>query len=337
MTFKMTQRHSAMLALLLGSALLFGSLVGLPFTTSVHATMSNAVVPQLEVFGTGVGRPQTLVPSASGDLYVVDTDRKVWSLPGQGGTGTLLATLGYSLRDGVFLTRHFKARAGQFLILGGVATTNTPALSSTMDDAMDVTQYASQESSLWSAAIVPTGFGAYTNGVLVVNQGSGRLLRDGSLDYFAPDGSIGRVADLPELSVPYGGSQVFGLGEFSGTALVTDARTGDIVSVNSQGLVQPFATIPLGAGQTGLRQIAQAPQGWGAYSRHVFVSIAAGEVAVLDKYGIVVAKITGFATPRGLRFVDIEGEPTLLVADTGSAGTTPRVWKAGPEDIVPLT
>ena len=303
---------------------------------AMQPTPTKAAPPTLDVFATGIGRPQAIVPTAGGDFYVVDTDAKIWSLPAAGGIGTLLATPGYSLRDGVFLPREFGPLAGQFLTLGGVATTNTPALSSTINEANTVTQYATQPSSLWTAAVVPTGFGNYTRGILALNQGSGQLLSNGSLDYFAPDGSVGRVANLPELQVPYGAVMAFGFGQFSGTVLVSDARSGKIVSVNSRGLVSPFATIPLGPGQTGLRQVAFSPHGWGDYSKNLFVSLITGEVAVVNTEGIVVGKIGGFTSPRGLRFVEIEGEPRLLICDTGNASLTPRIWEAGPEDIVPV-
>lgn len=54
--------------------------------------------------------------------------------------------------------------------------------------------------------------------------------------------------------------------------------------------------------------------------------------------GVVVGKISGFTAPRGLHFTAIDGEPTLLVADLGNQpAATPngKIWKTGPEDIVP--
>jgi hypothetical protein len=151
----------------------------------------------------------------------------------------VLATLDYSLRGGAFLPPEFGPLAGHFLIVGGVGEIDTPAYASTMDDAFAITPYASQPGSLWSSAIVATGFGRYNGGVLVVNQGSGQEL---------------------------------------------------------------------------------------------FVSIDAGEVAVVDRKGAVVAKISGFAYPRGLLFTEIAGEPSLLIGDLGNE----VIWKAGPEDIVPV-
>jgi len=328
--------------LLLVAALLGALIVPKPDAARARELGGSPATPGLGVFGTGVGRPQTIIPAPTGDFYVVDTDSKIWSLPGEGGSGTPLATppmLDYSLRDGVFLPRAFGSLAGQFLIVGGVATTNTPAHASTMDGTFMLKKYASQDGSLWSSVIIPTGFEQYARGVLVVNQGSGQNLKNGSVDYFAPDGSVGRVADLPEMNVPYGGVMALGFGAVSGTLLVSDARSGNIYSVNSSGGVSLFTTIPLGAGQTGLRQMAFAPHGWGSYSKYLFVSIVTGEVAVVNKDGAVVAKISGFLTPRGLRFTDIEGEPSLLIADTGNqpaANPNGKIWKAGLEDIVPV-
>lgn len=295
---------------------------------------------QPSIFGTGVGRPQTLTRSPDGDFYVVDTDRRVLRLPAAGGTGTVLATLTYSLRDGAFLPREFNDHEGRFLIVGGVASTNTPAHASTMDDSFSVAQYATQgpdPGALWSSIILPTGFGQYTRGALVLNQGSGQLLNNGTIDYFAPDGSVSKFVDLPQISVPYGGVQVPpGVGSLSRKLLVSDARSGMILSVEQNGDVNHFTNISLIAPQSGLRQMAFAPDGWGAYSRHLFVSISAGEVAVVNRDGTVVGKITGLIAPRGLLFTKIEGVPSLLIADTGNQPSTNpngRVWQAGLQDI----
>ena len=41
--------------------------------------------------------------------------------------------------------------------------------------------------------------------------------------------------------------------------------------------------------------------------------------------GVVVGKISGFTAPRGLHFTEIDGEPTLLVADLGNQpAATPK-------------
>src|SRR5215510_4828243 len=90
-------------ALLLVAALLGDLIVSKPDAAQAHGPGASPATPALEVFGTGVGRPQTLIPAPTGDFYVVDTDSKIWSLPGEGGSGSLLATLNYSLRDGAFL------------------------------------------------------------------------------------------------------------------------------------------------------------------------------------------------------------------------------------------
>jgi hypothetical protein len=292
-------------------------------------------VPYLEVFGTDVGLPQTITPTDAGGFYVVDTLGGILSLPGGGGAASLVATLDYSLRGGAFLPSRFGPLAGQFLIVGGVAEVDTPAYASTMDDAFTITPYASQPGSLWSSAIVATGFGRYTGGVLVVNQGSGQDLKDGTVDFFAPDGSVTQLTGMPA-NVPYGGALApQGFGDLGGNLLVSDALSGDIYAVNPNGRVRLFTTIPLGPDQGGLRQIAFAPPGWGRYNRHLFVSIDSGEVAVVDRKGMVVGKISGFAYPRGLCFTDIAGEPSLLIGDLGDF-VDGLIWKAGPEDIVPV-
>ncbi|HYF36299.1 MAG TPA: hypothetical protein VD994_13475 [Prosthecobacter sp.] len=336
MKLKNTQTRRFILPALLLAAALLGNLI----VTTPNAARAQA--PALEVFGTNVGRPQTVTLTPTGDFYVVDTDNRILRLSGKGGAASVVATLDYSLRDGAFLPVEFGLLSGRLLIVGGVATTNTPAFASTMDDTFSIAlaPHAAQPSSLWSAAISATGFGRFAGGMLVLNQGSGRNLKDGSVDFFAYDGSLGRVANLPQVTVPYDFVLApQGFGDVAGTLLVSDARSGGIYSVDANGQVRLFTTIPLGTGQSGLRQMAFAPQCFGSYRRHLFVSLSSGEVVVVDRKGTRVAKISGLIAPRGLTFADLAGEPSLLISDLGdqpAANPNGKVWRALPEHVVPV-
>src|SRR4030095_10742243 len=105
--------------------------------------------------------------------------------------------------------------------------------------------------------------------VLVTNQGTGS--RDGSVDILTPSGTVGRLTNLPSVNVPFGAAQApAGFGAVGGTLLVSDGGAGGIYSVTPNGRVSLFTTIPLGTGQSGLRQMAFAPSGWGRYSGNLF-------------------------------------------------------------------
>ncbi|MCX6602222.1 MAG: hypothetical protein NTV52_01360 [Acidobacteria bacterium] len=278
---------------------------------------------------------------------IVNTNGGVLRTPLSGGEAIRLAavpvppetacTVGtncLSLRDGTYLPETFGPLAGKLLVVGGVATTNTPAHASLVDEGLGATAYATQNSSLWSAAVVANGFGPYSGGVLVVNQGSGQELRNGGVDFFAPDGTVQLMVPLPDTEVPYGAAIApWGFGDVAGHLLVSDARSGRIYKVDPFGNVNLFATVPLAPTQAGLRQVAFAPQGWGKYTRHLFVSIATGEVAVLNGFGTVVAKIQGLGSPRALRFAELDGKPSLLIAETNASQL---IYRVGPENLVPV-
>jgi hypothetical protein len=112
--------------------------------------------------------------------------------------------------------------------------------------------------------------------------------------------------------------------------LVSDAGGGGIYSVNPNGKVHLFTTISLGTGQSGLRQIAFAPSGWGRYSGDLFVSLKTRDIDIVGPNGSVIARISGSFNPRGMLFTTLSGDPALLFSDT----STGVVRRAGPADIV---
>jgi hypothetical protein len=82
-----------------------------------------------------------------------------------------------------------------------------------------------------------------------------------------------------------------------------------------------FTTIPLGAGQTSLRQIAFAPKEWKKYGGDLFVSVNTGAIDVVNRDGVVVGKISGVFSARGLLFTTMSGQPTFCSATSGTAAS----------------
>jgi hypothetical protein len=293
--------------------------------------MTTSAFAAVSTFATGMDATQAIAPTAAGNFFVTDAraDGPIWSVPAAGGTATQVASAGYSLRDGVFLPASFGSVGGQFLVVGGDGTL---ASASTMDASNMVTPYASQANSVWNTPVVPSGFGRHNGEVLVTNQGSGTGSRDGSVDIFTPSGTVGRLTNLPSVNVPFGATQApAGFGSVGGTLLVSDGVGGGIYSVNPTGRVSLFTTIPLGTGQSGLRQMAFAPSGWGRYSGNLFVSVNTRDIVVVSRNGSIIGRISGTFNPRGLLFTTLAGNASLLFSDV----STGVIRRAGPEDIVP--
>jgi hypothetical protein len=293
------------------------------------AICATTVFAAVSVFATGMVVPETVARTAAGDFLVTDADDSgpIWRVPAGGGTATQVASTGYSLRDGVFLPASFGSVGGQFLVVGGDGTLGS---ASTMDASHTLTPYASQANSLWNTPVVASGFGQHNGEVLVTNQGNGTEFT-GSVDIFTPSGTVGRLTNLPMVNVPFGAALApAGFGSVGGTLLVSDAVGGGIYSVNPTGRVSLFTTIPLGTGQSGLRQMAFAPSGWGRYSGNLFVSLTTGDIDIVSRSGAVIGRISGTFNPRGLLFTTISGSRTLLFSDT-SIGA---IRRAGPGDIV---
>jgi hypothetical protein len=281
----------------------------------------------VSVFATGVVIPETIARTAAGDFLVTDADADgpIWSVPAAGGTVTQVASAGYSLLGGVFLPASFGSIGGQFLVVGADGTL---ASASTMNASFTVTHHASQADSAWTTPVVASGFGRHNGEVLVTNQGTGS--RDGSVDIFTPSGTVGRLTNLPSVNVPFGAALApAGFGAVGGTLLVSDAGGGGIYSVNPTGRVSLFTTIPLGTGQSGLRQMAFAPSGWGRYSGNLFVSLNTRDIVIVSRNGSILGRISGTFNPRGLLFTTLAGDASLLFSDV----STDVIRRAGPEDI----
>ena len=309
-------------------------LVLMLFASALHAVSVSAAT---SVFATGMDIPESITQTASGNFYVTDADGSIWNVPAGGGSATKLASVTYSLRGGLILPGNFvspggQSVGGQFLVVGGVANTSTPADASTMNATFTLSPYASQPNSLWTQPVFAPSFGSYSGDILVTNQGSGTGTFDGSVDFFTPSGTVGKIVTLSSVHVPFGAALApASFGDVGGTLLVTDAGGSGIYAVDSTGNVTQFTTIPLAAGQSGLRQIAFAPKGFGQFGGDLFVSVANGVIDVVNRDGSVIGQISGAFNPRGLLFTTVSGNPSLLFSNTRSG----QLLKAGPGDVVP--
>jgi hypothetical protein len=308
----------------------------LVLVTVLAVALSATAAAAVSIFATDMMVPESITRTASGNFLVTDAgpdgSGPIWSVPATGGKATQVASADYSLRDGVFLPANFGSVGGQFLVVGGEATENGTGFASTMNSSFTLTPFASQAKSLWTTPVVASGFGQHKGEVLVTNQGSNTGAHDGSVDIFTPEGTVGRLADLPALDSPFGAVLApAGFGAVGGTLLVSDAGAGGIYSVNPKGKVSLFTTLPLGDDQGGLRQMAFAPSGWGKYSGNLFVSLQTNDIDIVGRNGSIIGKISGTFNPRGLLFTTISGNPALLFSDTRNGA----IQKAGPGDIVP--
>lgn len=304
--------------------LLFGALVSAVLVTSVPAATS--------VFATGMMTPETITPAASGDFFVTDAGPAsndhgpIWQVPAAGGAAQLKADAGYTLRGGLLLPSTFGSVGGQFLVtgLGAASTMNTTTFA--------VTLYHSQANTVWTQPVLAPSFGSLSGDVLVTNQGSATT--NGSVDFFTPSGGVGTLATFPSAAtIPFGAALAnASYGEVGGPSLiVSDAGGGGIYTVDPAGNIKLFTTIPLGTGQSGLRQVAFAPKGWGKYGGNLFVSVNTRDIDIVNRDGVIIGKITGAFNPRGMLFTTIGGKPTLLFSNSAAG----NILKAGPGDIVP--
>jgi hypothetical protein len=183
--------------------------------------------------------------------------------------------------------------------------------------------------------VLASSFGSLSGDVLVTNQGASDISVRGSVDYFTPSGAVGTLATFSAFPsvIPFGAAlATSSFGEVGGPSLfVSDANGNGIYTVDSVGNIKLFTSIPLGVGQSSLRQIAFAPKEWKKYGGDLFVSLNTGAIDVVNRDGVVVGKISGAFNARGLLFTTSSGQPTLLFSNTRNGS----ILEAGPGDVVP--
>ena len=294
------------------------------------------------LFATGMSGPESITPKSitptTSVFFVTDAGGQIWKVPATGGpagapVADFSATL--TLRGGLILPSTFTGVGGKFLYVGRETNAPRAAQAGTMDTTTFATSpYHSQANGVWTEAVLAPSFGSLSGDVLVTNQGSATT--NGSVDYFTPSGGVGTLATFPSVdTIPFGGAIAnASFGEVGGTSLfVSDAGSGDIYTVDPNGNIKLFTTIPLDAtaGQDSLRQIAFAPKEWKKYGGLLFVTLNTGAIDVVNRDGRVIGKISGDFDARGLLFTTLGGKPTLLFSDNRH-GT---ILSAVPGDIVP--
>jgi len=321
--------------------------IGFTTTTFAVGSLPEDIIPVLSTFGS----------APAGSYLVTDPTQNftgtgtVWSVPAGGGTPTSFLNLGtIQPIGGLFLPSAYGANAGNLLLAGldtntGFATTivyNSSGLPVSPDGVVETPG----TSRFADVAIAPAGFDSAGGDVIMANE-------DGSLYVLNPadlSASLLAGGTLPTGNSEYPFGLAFapgGFGSEGGDLLITSGQDGSIYELSPTGNLSLFTTVPLGPGQVGLRQLAFAPAGFGAYGGDLMVSVSgsttgggiAGSVDVLDSSGNVIAYLSEGTVgnpydPRGIYFA---GTSQVLInnADPGVIAAAPSQFTLGNPASVP--
>lgn len=299
-------------------------------TTFSKGTLPEDIVPIPSSFGSLGGNylvnDATVNFSRRGSIYVV---------PSGGGPPSIFAN-GLTLQPagGVFLPSNYGRLAGQFLAAGNTFGAGGQSDLVAFDSTGAQTQIAQGiGSSIFSdVAIAPAGFDSAGGQVVLSNQ-------DGTIYTLGTDLTFSVLTTIPGTIPGFFAVAPSGFGAIGGDLLVTDLASGDIYALTPLGSLSLFATVGLGPGQTGLRQIAFFPTG-SVYGGDLLVSVSgstagggiAGSVDVLNPAGNVIAFLSEGVVgapydPRGLYFPD---STHVLIADAD-----PGIIAASVSDFTP--
>ncbi len=301
----------------------------------------------LVVFGTGFSLPESisLVPAGygtfGGNYFIPDPGigslglGNIDYLPPTGGTATVFVTIPGQTPvrplGGIFLPSNFGAWGGQYLAVG---QNGSQALAVAIASDGTVTPVTSQPSTQFvSPVLAPSGFGSVAGQVLVTDN-------DGTVRAIDQSGNLTTFATVPGALLFGAALAPQGFGAFGGDLLVSDGSSGNVFAIDAQGNASLFATVPLGLNQPGLRQMAFAPAGFGAYGGDLFLSISGsgagggtfGALVAIDGNGVEVAQLIvgtqlNAFDPRGLFFVDNQ---TLLISSSDP------IYLGTPQDFQPV-
>jgi hypothetical protein len=345
------------------------TLLALTLCPGLHST------PLVTVFATGFVLPEsislapasfglapgTLVVTDAGNLASSTPNSMLYAVPAGGGTPTPIGG-GFSNNGGsfggMFAPAGFGSLAGNYLAFGW---TGSPAgaysLSSSSGTLTPFYNDPTPSSySLDNPSLAPSGFGSAAGDILVpealfnsTTAGVFALSPSGSVTTFATISNFGSVGGVTggfgSTFAPSG----FVAGATGSVLLVSDVATGAIDWIDSSGGVHVFTTVPLFSGQSGLRQMAFAPAGFGSYGGDLFVSVSGstsgggtfGSVDVIDATGALVGIISQGTVgapfdPRGLYFASntqlliADSDPSIYSAPPGAVSATPEpaYWPA---------
>jgi hypothetical protein len=268
------------------------------------------------VFSSGLNLPEniTVAPagfgSFGGSYFIPDPGTSLAGpnvirvVPAGGGAPTVFATLDTSVpvQNGIFLPSSYGAFGGQYLIGTTFQGSATGAVLDAISSSGTVTLIGNEPNLAFGVPVIaPAGFGSVAGEVLLPDHG---IVRSGgnSVNFLTTSGTVGTFVNTPGFT-PFGAAFApAGFGSVGGDLLISDQGSGNIDAVTANGTIIPFATLPLGFGQFGLRQIAFAPAGFGAYGGDLFVSIsgspfntpgggAFGSVVVVNPDGQLIATL----------------------------------------------
>jgi hypothetical protein len=319
------------------------------FAALFAGTVAKADV--VSVFATGFSLPESITPVPTsfglpGAAYIIPDPTvnesgvpTVYTIPVGGGAATPLANLSSEnnfVTGGAFLPSTYGAIGGDYLAVGfGSSGGEADAIDASGNVTPVLTNIAN--SAFTSAIVAPAGFGAVAGALLISDEGTGNIYvlnDDGSTSVFANVGSGG---------APFGMAFApTGFGAVGGDLIVSDSASGKIYAIDPSGNVSLYTTVPLGPSQTGLRQFAFAPSGFGDFGGDLFLSISGssqgggtfGALVVLDgagdQVGVIQQGVAGDGfDPRGLYFADSN---TLLASSSDPIyAITPSGFVATPE------
>jgi hypothetical protein len=280
--------------------------------------------------------------SFGGQFFIPDlgtTPGTIWRVPSMGGPPVQFTTTpDYTPLGGLFLpATGWGAASGNFLVTGGQSGspgagviftyaangTRTPFVSISGPNQFDQPQ------------IAPAGFGAFGGQLVVPNAVNGQIVA------FTPAATSSVVSSVQFFPFGTAFAPPSGFGSLSGDLFVSSTQENKIAVIRPDGTSSPFTTIPLLPGQTGLRQLAFAPDEFlPGFGPLLFASVSGstggggtlGDVVALDSNGAIVASLrknlglTKF-DPRGMFFTT---GGNVLINDASDAA----VYLAQPADFL---
>lgn len=318
---------------------------------AVLVLLGSRAAPAVEIISSGYVVPETisLAPADfgtyGGSYFIPDFGtRQIMVMPAAFGAPSVFQTATQTTNGGRFLPAGFGTAGGKFIVVGRDPTTAIGQITA-YDASGNATPFGSSSvvGGLFDSAITPANYGSF-GGLLAVTDTRGVAFFDQSGNYqpFVPE--LGFANNNASFGLAFAPDD---FGAFGGSLLVSNAGNVNgetqIVSVAADGTVSPFATLNLQPGQTGLRQMAFAPDDFGPYGGLLFVSVtgsiqgggAFGALLALDAAGQIVATLklgTEFDKfdPRGMLFLSggqlllSDASDPILLATAGDFRATPE-------------
>jgi hypothetical protein len=307
-----------------------------------------SVASAASVFGSGpYALPEGVSAGPSGTYLVSDLrNETVYQIPAAGGAPTGSVPVGFLAAGTVDLSSYYGDLAGTYLVYGSNAS-ETEGLVAQLGPSgagpVAANAVIDTASLLVQAAVAPSAFGSIAAGQVVFSTAS----EFNSLDVLSANalGASRFTFTGPGMTPGVGTAGIAfaptGFGAHGGDLFVSEQSTGEIDVINAEGVATRFATLALPPqSNTGLRQIAFAPAGFGNYGGDLFVSVAGrngggglyGAIDILNGSGQIVAHYSQGSEldpldPRGL---DFTANDTLLFANAD-----PQIIVASPGDFVP--